>query len=77
MPYHGMIVPGLAIAFTMALTYPKAGTCPLTLRLSKGVSGLLYGDPLIWFDKHVLSVAEVLTMSGVDPDLEQLQDHAL
>jgi hypothetical protein len=35
---------------------------PLTLSLSKGVSGPLNGTPLIWFDK--------LTMSGVDPEPE-------
>ena len=54
-------------------SYPKAGSCPLTLSMSKGVSRPLYGTPFIWFDKHVLSVAEVLTMSGVYPGLKQLE----
>ena len=48
---------GLAGPFS----YPKAGSCPLTLSVSKGVSGPLEDAPLIWFDK--------LTMSGVYPEL--------
>ncbi len=35
---------------------------PLTLSQSKGVSGALNFEPLIWFDK--------LTMSGFDPSSE-------
>ena len=48
---------------TGSFSYPKAISCPLTLSLSKGVSGPLNvnGTPLIWFDK--------LTMSGVDPEV--------
>ncbi len=42
--------------------YPKIGSCPLTLSLSKGVSGFLNGASLIWFDR--------LTMSGVNPELK-------